>query len=315
MNALAEALDEYLRLRRALGFTLRHAARELPKFVGFLEREEAGFVTTELALRWAQEDPGASSVTQSDRLGMVRRFALWRAAADPRTEIPIAGLLPRRYQRPAPYIYSDEEVERIVSCARRLPSERGLRGPTFSTLYGLLASTGMRVGEAVGLDRKDVQLRQGVVSVREGKFGKSRFVPVHASASEALANYAARRDAVITAPSTSAFFISEGRRRVSALSAMDNFVRVSRAIGLRPPGEGRRRGRGPRLHDFRHRFAVRTILDWYRSGADVDREIPKLATYLGHKGPASVYWYLQAVPELLEIATERSRSPSTGGAA
>jgi integrase len=313
MNGLAEALDEYLRLRRALGFALRHAARELPKFIGFLEREGAEFVTTELALQWAQEDPTASSVTQSDRLGMVRRFSAWRAAVDPRTEVPFAGLLPRRYQRPAPYIYSDEEVVRIVTCARSLPSARGLRGLTFSTMYGLLAATGMRVGEAVGLDRQDADLREGVLTIREGKFGKSRIIPLHATTSNALADYAKRRDAVTASPATSAFFVSERGRRVSEVSPMENFVRISCAIGLRPPGNGGHRGRGPRLHDFRHRFAVRTILDWYRSGADVDREMPKLATYLGHKDSASVYWYLQAVPELLEIATERSRSATTDG--
>lgn len=315
MNSLAEAVDEYLRLRRALGFTLLHAARELRKFVSFLEHEGAAFVTTTLALRWAQEDPHASAVTQSDRLGVVRRFATWRASADPRTEIPLPGLLPRRYQRPAPYIYSDDEVERIVSCARTLPSERGLRGPTFSTLFGLLAATGMRVGEALGLDREDVDLREGVLSVREGKFGKSRLLPVHVTTREALEDYASRRDATVIAPGTSAFFVSKRRRRVSDGSATSNFVEVSREIGLRPPGEGRRRGRGPRLHDLRHRFAVKTIIDWYRSGADVDREIPKLATYLGHKDATSVYWYLQAVPDLLEIATERSRSTTEGGAA
>ena len=315
MNGLAEALGEYFALRRALGFTLREATRELPKFVAFLHREEAEFVTTELALRWAQEDPAASSCKQSDRLGMVRRFATWRAAAAPRTETPLAGLLPRRYQRPAPYIYSDDEVERIVSGARSLPSARGLRGLTFSTLYGLLAATGMRVGEAVGLNRDDVDLREGILLVREGKFGKSRLVPLHATTRAALVEYSERRAALIPTPATSAFFVSDLGLRVTVWSAGDNFVKVSRLIGLRPSGTGRQRGRGPRPHDFRHRFAVMTILAWYRSGADVDREMPKLATYLGHKGPVSVYWYLQAVPELLEIATERSRSATTDGAA
>lgn len=314
MNNLAEALKEYIALRRALGFKLRHTARTLPRFVGFLEREGADFITTKLALRWAQEDPDASSVTQSDRLGMVRRFAAWRAAADPRTEIPMASLLPRRYQRPTPYIYSKKEIENIISAAESLPSARGLRGSTCATLFGLLAVTGMRVGEAVALNRDDVDLRSGVLTIREGKFGKSRFVPVHATTRDVLNEYAKKRFAILPAPKTPAFFLSERGRRMSQWSAQDNFVKISQTIGLRPPRTGRRHGRGPRIHDLRHRFAVSTLIQWYRLGANVDRELPKLATYLGHSHVDEVYWYLEAVPELLQIATEQSRCRTTGEA-
>jgi integrase len=314
MNGLTKALDEYLALRRALGFKLRHTARSLPQFVRFVEREGAIFITTQLALRWAQEDPEGSSVTHADRLAMVRRFAAWRSAEDPRTEIPPMGLLPRRYQRPTPHIYSNAEIDSIVSSAASLPSKRALRGLTCSTLFGLLAVTGMRVGEAVALDRDDVDLRTGVLAIREGKLGKFRFVPIHSTTRDALEDYSKKRDAILPAVKTLAFFVSERGGRMSAFSAGDNFVKVSRLIGLRPPAAGDRRGRGPRLHDLRHRFAVSTLIQWYRCGADVDREIPKLATYLGHEGPDQVYWYLQAVPELLELATERSRSAAPGGA-
>jgi integrase/recombinase XerD len=271
MSALAKAVAEYIRLRRALGLQLRHAGRELPKFVDFLDRE-------------------ARSFTHSDRLGLVRGFARWHSATDPRTEIPIAKLLPRRYQRPTPYFYTDEQVEQIVSCARSLPSARGLRGLTFSTLYGLLAVTGMRVGEAVALDWKDVDLAAGILSVRQGKFGKSRFIPVHETTCGILRDYARQRVALLPAPRTAAFFVSERGRRVSTGSARSNFIVVSREIGLRPYTPENRRSRGPRLHDLRHRFAIQTLINWYRSGADVDREIPKLATYLGHHHPFSVYW-------------------------
>ena len=313
MTGLANALTEYLALRRALGFKLRETIRQLPRFVQFIEGRGATAITTELALQWALEDPAASSVTHADRLAMVRRFAAWRSAADPRTEIPPARLLPRRYQRPAPYIYSDEEIARIASMAADLPSPRGLRGLTFSTVFGLLVVTGMRIGEVVALDRDDVDLEAGILNVREGKFGKHRFVPVHAMTQQALLRYAAKRDAILPGVKLPAFFVSERGRRVSASSAQGNFVEVSRQIGLRPPAADGRRGRGPRLHDLRHRFAVAALIDWYRAGADVDREIPKLATYLGHRGPAEVYWYLQAVPQLLELATERSRRAATGG--
>jgi len=314
MTDLAKALDDYLALRRALGFKLHHTARELPKFIRFCEREGATFITIALALRWAQEDPDASSVTHSDRLAMVRRFAAWRSAEDARTEVPPGRLLPRRYQRPAPYIYSDAEVESIVSTAAALPSANGLRGLSYSTVFGLLAVTGMRVGEAVALDRGDVDLRTGTLTIREGKLGKSRVAPIHTTTRDILGRYSNRRDAILPGSSTSALFVSEGGRRISKGATQDNFIAVSRAIGLRSATIDGRRGRGPRLHDLRHRFAVSTLIHWYQSGADVDREIPKLATYLGHKGPAEVYWYLQAVPELLELATERSRRVASGGA-
>jgi integrase len=314
MTDLGQALDEYLALRHALGFKLRQTARELPRFVQFVEREGADFITTKLALRWAQENPEAKSVTHADRLAMVRRFAAWRSAEDPRTEIPPVRLLPRRYQRPTPYIYSTQEVERIVSTAASLPSESGLRGCTFSTVFGLLAVTGMRVGEAVALNRDDVDLQAGFLTIRQGKLGKSRFVPIHATTKDVLGHYAEKRDAILPGANTPAFFVSERGRRISASSVEANFITVSHLIRLRSPTVDGRRGRGPRLHDLRHRFAVSALIDWYRVGADVDREIPKLATYLGHEGPEQVYWYLQAVPELLELATQRSQRAASGGA-
>jgi integrase/recombinase XerD len=313
MTDLAKALDEYLTLRRALGFKLREAARQLPRFVQFIEAEKASFITIELALRWAQQDPKASSVIHSDRLAMVRRFAAWRSAQDPRTEIPPSRLLPRRYKRPAPYIYSTAEIEKIVTTAAALPSAKGLRGLTFSTIFGLLTVTGMRVGEVVALDRSDVDLTAGTLTVREGKLGKSRIVPIHATTKQILEQYAKTKDRVLPDVKEPAFFISERGRRASAWSAGADFIAVAYAIGLRAPIDGRR-GRGPRLHDLRHRFAVSTLIHWYRSGADVDCEVPKLATYLGHKSPKEVYWYLQAVPELLKLATERSCRASSAGA-
>ena len=313
MSTLAEALKEYLAVRRALGFRLRHAARTLPKFVDFLERKRKPYITTALALRWAQEEASASLVTRSDRLTLVRRFAAWRSATDPRTEIPPLGLLPRRYRRPTPYIYSRDEVGQILTNAASLPSLRGLRGPTCSTLFGLLAVTGMRVGEAVSLDRDDVDLKGGVIAIRHGKSGKSRFVPIHTTTRDVLESYSRKRDGVFTVSTTPAFFVSDRGWRLSQWCAQDNFAWVSRQIGLRPQTGGPF-GRGPRLHDLRHRFAVTTLIRWYRLGTDVEREIPKLATYLGHARVQDVYWYLQAVPELLELATKRSERVAKEGA-
>lgn len=314
MSILSEAVEEYLAMRRALGWKLRHMGRMLPKFAAFLDVAKAPFITTELALRWAQEEAGASAVTQADRLSMVRCFAAWRSAADPRTQIPPTGLLPRRYQRPTPYIYTQEEVERIVAAAARLPSQHGLRGLTCATLFGLLAVTGMRVGETVALDRDDVDLETGVLSIRYAKLNKPRCIPVAATTRDALTDYVRTTDRLLPRRATPAFFLGERGRRMTPWSTQRNFVTVSRTVGLRPRTDARRWGRGPRLHDFRHAYAVRTLIHWYRCGVDVEREIPKLATYLGHAHPDDVYWYLQAVPELLQLAMEHSVRRQQGDA-
>lgn len=305
MSALREALDEYLAIRRSLGFELRHVRYYLADFVGLAEAEGTSYITTELALRWAKRAVNAQPANWAQRLGIVRRFAVWRSAADPQTEIPPEGLLPHRYRRKPPHIYSDDEIERLVQAAAELPSPNGLRARTYSTCFGLLAVTGMRVSEALQLDRQDVDLLQGILTIRRTKFGKSRLVPLHPSSREALAGYTGQRDAIFPKLSTPAFFVSDGGTRITGCSTRSTFAKVSRQIGLRAPTEGQRHGRGPRLHDMRHRFAARTLIDWYRAGADVEREIPKLATYLGHVHVNDTYWYIEGVPELLQLATER----------
>jgi integrase/recombinase XerD len=308
MSKLREACREYLQLRRNLGCTLRGADSILRSFVDFAEREEASSITTDLALRWAQQPSHVQPVTWGSRLGIVRRFALWLSASDPRTEVPPAGLLPYRYARKRPYIYSDTEIQELVRTARRLPSAMGLKGRTYATIFGLLSVTGMRVSEALAFDQEDMNLAEGILRIRRTKFGKSRLVAVHESTRQTLADYNRARNRVIPRPDTMAFFVSEQGRRVTGCATRYNFAKVSRAIGLRSPGKGRR-GRGPRLHDLRHRFAVCTLLNWYRAGLDVEREIPKLATYLGHAHVNDTYWYLEAVPELLELATGRLNYP------
>jgi len=190
-----------------------------------------------------------------------------------------------------------------------ISSTAGLKGSTFSTIFGLLAVTGLRVSEALALDREDVDLEEGVLRIRRTKFGKSRLVAVHESTRQKLADYTCKRDRVVHRPVTAAFFLSERGGRVTEWAARYNFAKVSREVGLRAPTTCCRHGRGPRLHDMRHRFAVCTLLEWYRAGIDVEREIPKLATYLGHVHVNETYWYIEAVPELLELATRRLESP------
>jgi len=308
MSTLRQAAEQYLQLRRDLGCKLRETGRLLEDFVAFADREGASHVTTDLALRWAQQPAGVQPATWASRLRVVRRFALWLSAADRRTEVPPAGLLPGRYVRRRPYIYSDAEIKDLVRAAGQLASAAGLRGRTYATLFGLVAVTGMRISEVVALDREDVDLDEGILRIRRTKFGKSRLVAVHDSTRQVLAEYARERDRIVRRPAAPAFFLSEGGDRVTACAARYNFAKVSREVGLRAPTAGRH-GRGPRLHDMRHRFAVCTLLRWYRAGIDVEREIPKLATYLGHVHVNETYWYVEAVPELLELAARRLERP------
>ncbi|MCX6812862.1 MAG: tyrosine-type recombinase/integrase [Candidatus Berkelbacteria bacterium] len=304
-TSLAQTLEMYLALRRALGTRLRGPALHLRRFVEFMEDQGAAFITTELALRWATAPAHASAATCAQRLGDVRRFAAWLSATDGRTQVPPAGLLRERFRRRPPYLYSENEIARLLREATGLPSPGGLRGHTYATLFGLLAATGLRVSEALALDRDDVDLAGGLLSVQHTKFGKSRWVPVHVSTCQALRRYALRRDQLVPHPVSSAFLLSERGTRLTGDSARYIFALVSRAVGLRPPVPRGHKGRGPRLHDLRHGLAVQTLLRWYREGRDVERELPKLSTYLGHAHVADTYWYLQGVPELLLLATER----------
>lgn len=301
MNDLRTAVEEYLAVRRKLGFKLYQPGNLLHNFVLFAEQEGASFITTELALRWATQPKDSQPVWHATRLGVIRRFAKYRSAADPRTEIPPQKLLIACYHRKPPYIYNDDEIKRLIKAAQSLFSPKGLRAFTYSTLFGLLAVTGMRVKEAIGLDRDDVNLTEGILTVRDSKFGKSRFVPIHPSTQKVLQHYAVLRDKICPRLKSPAFFVPERGVRLTKWSVRWSFIQLSRQIGLRGPNDSH----GPRLHDLRHRFAIQTLIAWYRSGMDVEQNMPKLSTYLGHRHVSDTYWYISAVPELLQLATLR----------
>jgi integrase/recombinase XerD len=296
---LREALDEYLKVRRALGFKLRNSGGLLKGFVAYAERERASLITTELAMRWAMEQKNCQSTQWAHRFALVRRFARYVSTLDPRTEIPPQGLLPYRPRRIQPYLYTDEEIAHLIQAAKKLPSRLGLRAATYTTLFGLLAVTGMRMSEPLALDRDDVDLARGILTVRRTKFGKSRIVPVHASTREALRRYRAIRDRIC--PRAQGFFVSERGKRLTSERVWWTFVQLSHQIGLRGPADRH----GPRLHDLRHRFAVQTLLRWYRAGLNVEQHLPELSAYLGHAHVNDTYWYISAVPELLQLATLR----------
>jgi site-specific recombinase XerD len=300
-----EALVQYVAIRRALGTKFAEPERTLGQFLSFLEREHSSRITTALALRWAMTPQGVQRATWARRLSMVRKFATWLNAFDPQTEVPPRRLIPGHRRRNRPHIFTDAEIGCLMAEAGRLRSSTGLRPLTYTTLIGLLASTGLRPGEALSLDRSDVDLENGILSIRQTKFGKSRFVPLDSSTREALQRYAERRDALCLRPRSSAFLFTERGMRVQGSAARRTFAAISCAIGLRPPRVGRHLGRGPRLQDFRHSFATKRLLEWYRAGLDVERELPKLSTYLGHVEIGLTYWYIEAVPELLALATKR----------
>jgi integrase/recombinase XerD len=302
VTRLQQALNDYLRIRRSLGFQLQEAEGRLKNFVAFLQSDRASYITKELALRWATQPAKAQPSTWAQRLGIIRRFAIWYSAREPRTEIPPVGLLLYRYRRKPPYIYSNEEIQRLLRGTQQLSSPKGLRAHTYTTLFGLLVATGMRVNEALGLERADVDLKRGILHIRRTKFRKSRYVPVHPSTVAALKKYVGLRTRLFPGPLV-AFFISEKGRRITKWMAQYTLAKLSQRVGLRASAKGH--GRGPRLHDMRHRFAARTLIHWYRAGLDVERELPKLSTYLGHVHVNGTYWYLEAVPELLQLATDR----------
>jgi len=309
MNTLRQSVEEYIALRQAMGFKLHEESRLLPRFIDFLEHQDEAVITTDLAVRWATQCTAAQPAEWARRLRFVRVFARYRSTTDPRTQIPPTGLLPYRPRRAEPYIYNDDEINRLLQAAGQLSSSTGLRAYTYVTALGLLAVTGMRISELVTLDNEDVDLAHGQLTIRDAKFGKSRWLPLHSSTQQALQQYVQRRDQHYPIPCSSGFFISEQGTRLTSCRVRATFVQLSRQIGLRGPTDSH----GPRLHDFRHRFAVQTLLRWYQEGADVEQHLPELSTYLGHVKVSDTYWYLSATPELLQLALQRSEQGDTHG--
>lgn len=301
MKPLRQAIDDYIGLRRSLGFKLRGMADDLRNFAAFLEQKAAPHVTTELAMEWAMQPADHQPSDWAQRLSYVRVFARHWHATDPRTEIPPDGLLPFRPQRARPYLYSEQEIQKLLAAARKLSPHQGLRPWTYHCLLGLLAVAGLRISEALQLERPDVDLHEGILTIRQTKFGKTRLVPLHQSTRDVMADYARRRDRFLRNASSPRFFLNDHGRCLEGSAVRRTFYDLSRQIGLRRPEDHK----GPRLHDFRHRFAVRTLVQWYRSNEDIERRLPVLSTFLGHGHVADTYWYLSIEPELMGLATRR----------
>ncbi len=302
MNSLRAAVSEYLELRRSLGFRLKTDERLLLDFAGFMERRHATHITAKLAVKWAQQPVSTDANYHAGRLRAVRSFARYRILHDPRTEIPATDLLPRRRFTFQPHIFSQEEIERILAaCQRQRKGAKRITHLGRYAIYGLLSVTGMRVGEVLNLDLGDVDLDQGVITIRNTKFGKSRLVPVHETTCTALRHYREQRDAFLAGREAKPFFISQIDRRITHSALERSFRRLTRKLGMRGASDTT----GPRLHDLRHSMAVEVLRRCYRADADPERRLPALSTYLGHTQLSYTYWYLHQNPSLMTEAMAR----------
>lgn len=300
MKNLRDGVEDYLALRRGLGFKLKRHGRFVREFAAALEKKDKTHITTQLAIEWATEPQHLHPSEWAARLSSVRSFARYWSTVDTATEIPPDGLLPFHPRRANPYLYNDEEIQQLLDAARRMPVQFSLHRLTYHCLLGLLAVTGLRISEALNLELRDVDWTEALLTIRSSKCGKSRLVPLHPTTKEVLADYASQRNQCLPDHPTAMFFPSNTGARLDEGQVRRVFYRLSRQIGIR----GHSASRGPRLHDFRHRFAVETLLRWYRSGEDVSRRLPILSTYLGHAHITDTYWYLTNTPELMASAGE-----------
>jgi integrase len=304
MSPLHPALSDYLTIRRTLGYKLARAEKLLVQYLDYLEEHDQQLVTVENAVAWATLPANGNPNWWAYRLTCVRGFARYLHALDPDHQVPPADVMPHKPRRATPYLYSDEEILALIAAASSLRFE--LRRATYRTLIGLLSVTGMRVGEAIRLDNNDVDIKNGILTVRETKFGKTRELPLHASTVDALQEYLRLRDGTCPEPRVDAVFITPVGTRLLYCGVNWTFLQLVQRAGLKPRSARCR----PTLHSLRHSFAVHTLLDWYRDELEVQPRLPLLSTYLGHVHPRDSYWYLEAAPELLGIAAgwlERSQ--------
>jgi integrase/recombinase XerD len=302
MTGLDGQVQDYLRIRRALGYRLEREERWLSQLVSYVQGAGSARLTSDLTISWARQPATAQPRHWAQRLGCARKFARYLQTIDPTTEIPPTGVFPAPYRRPMPFLWSAEQIAALLDAAGEL--RPALRGLTSQTLLGLLAVSGMRIGEAVGLLRRDVDFGTGVITIQHAKFDRPRLVPLHPTVTIALRDYATVGDELCPHPRSEAFFVS-GRGNTLQRTAVDKTLReLTTAMGIRTATMR------PRAHDLRHSFAVHTLIGWLRDGCSVDDHMAELSTYLGHVSPAGTYWYLSAVPELLELAAGRLQLPA-----
>ena len=301
MNNLQNAVGDYLALRRSVGFKLVQHGVWLEEFVAFTAETGSSRITTALAVKWATRYTHHKVHRCAARLSVIRGFARHWSATDPATEVPPPSLIPYRPARAVPYFYSNTEIKNLLAAAKSMAAQHELRPWTYYCLFGLLSVTGLRISEARNLRTGDLDWKESILTVKDTKFGKSRLVPIHPSTRNVLAEYARRRNHFFEERTESHFFVNKNGRPLDSGDIYRTFYLLSRQIGLR----GMSASHGPRLHDFRHRFAVKTLLNWYRRGDDAQGRLPTLSTFLGHAQVTDTYWYLTGTPRLLGAAAKR----------
>lgn len=299
MKSLTTSLHDYINLRRSLGYKLAEPERYLKGFIKFLKKKNCQYITVKLATEWATLPRDAKLATWSQRLSIVRLFARYRTAEDPRTEVPPSYLLSQQPDRATPYIYSEQEIQQLLKACQLLLS-KGLRHHTYFTFFGLIAVTGCRINELISLNREDFDVKNRWIIIRNSKCDKSRLLPLHQTTVQQLKKYIKIRDQ-FPVHDVNAFFLSDRGIRITEWSTRHVFIQISKKIGLRNVFDSY----GPRIHDIRHRFAILTLLNWYREGANINKKIILLSTYLGHKKPTDTYWYVTGTHELLAQATAK----------
>jgi len=299
MSALRKLLQDYLTMRRALGFKMHVEGIGLLSFVTYMEQAQADFISTDLAVAWAKQPTLAKPIWWAQRFSFVRGFARYCHAIDPRMEVPPSGILAFSRRRPCPYFFTDEDIDQLLQNTLQLQMKDPFMNQTLYCLFGLLAVSGLRIGEALSLALNDVDLDQALLTIRSTKFGKSRLVPMHTTTAKVMINYQEQREQFLDGRQISYWFVNVQ----GGCLGYDAVHRVFRHLtdGM-PKQTGRLR---PRLHDLRHRFAMKTLLHWYRNGQNVEQRLPTLSAFLGHVQVSDTYWYLSACPELLGAAKER----------
>jgi integrase len=305
--SLSLELQRYLNIRRNLGYDLYTDERVLKRFVSFLESKDEKYITTNLFLEWKKVYGKASQYTWSRKLGIIRMFASWLYSIDNHHEIPPRSLITSHCRRKPPFIYTDEQISAILEAATLLPSNNGFRSITYPAFFGLVAVTGLRISEAISLNNQDVDLKNGIITVTYAKNGNNRILPVAESTKNQLKEYVRKRDRLlgyIPHP----FFVSDKGIRLTDCPVRYNFALIGKMIGLRTEQPFHKHGNGPRIHDLRHTFAVKVMINWYNEGKNIDQEMLKLVNYLGHKKLSFTYWYIEAVPELMALASLRAEN-------
>lgn len=298
MTTLKLLINDYLCLRRSLGYKLIDTEYILKKFFLFLEQEHAVYINTEKLLQWIDISKSLSLSQKSYRYSIIRKFAQYAHAIDASHEVPQYRLISCKSKRISPHIYSDCEISNLLKACKNLSAGNGLRRYTYFTIFGLLAITGMRISEATSLKRNDVDLTTGIITIRESKFSKSRCIPVHNTTIKFLSEYIRYRNKIYPKTEIDSFFLSDPGTVLTSAVLRVMFLRISHHIGFRKKNQKY----GPRIHDLRHTFAVKTVIRWYKNGDNVDMKMPLLSTYLGHVKPSDTYWYLSSIPELVGLA-------------